>query len=801
MKTILLVADDADLRATMCTALENAHYDITQAPSAPRAIEIAQQEPPDLIVCDMSMPHGAGLDLLTTLGHNPDTENIPVLLITGEKAQPLSPFAGTVATDLLCKPFSDSDLVAAVNTRLRTRATFDDARRRNNQRLLTVVESTSALVALIDPQDYRLSYLNKTGCNMLELEPPATAVGAHFMSFFPEGEDRTAIEIGLSQAAVQGHWIRQVTLLGRQGRRTDVELYLQAHRAPNGELDYYELTARDITRQKATEAQLHLLSRAIEQVPTSIIITDAAGCIKYVNPRFSRITGYSTSEVIGLNPRILKSGNTPPEVYTALWKAITHGREWRGTLQNRRKNGELFWEQATISSVIDEHGRTSHYISFKEDITDQHTAEESLRKEQQLVQILMSTIPSRIYFKDLKSRFIRVNEAHAKHFGQASPDDLVGKTDFDFFTQEHAQAAYEDEQRIIQTGTPILNLVEKETWPDRPPTWVATTKMPLRDEHGTIVGTFGLSTDITEQKRNEEQRAALELQLHQAQKLESIGRLAAGIAHEINTPTQYVSDNIHFIRKALGDLEHVLAAYTGLVQWLRAQGPIATDLATLLAPAEKVRLDYLRREIPVAISDAEEGLTRVTKIVRAMKNFSHPGQDTFTPVDLNQAIESTLTVSRNEWKYVAELVTDFDPQLPLIPCLPGEFNQVILNIVVNAAHAIADVVGFNTGKKGTISVSTRLDGNWVEIRIRDTGTGIPLHAQPHVFEQFYTTKQIGKGTGQGLALARAVIVDQHAGTLTFETQPAAGTTFIIRLPLQQTTPPNKEPRNETPPAR
>ena len=420
--------------------------------------------------------------------------------------------------------------------------------------------------------------------------------------------------------------------------------------------------------------------------------------------------------------------------------------------------------------------------------TDQHTAEESLRKEQQLLQTLMSTIPSRIYFKDLKSRFIRVNEALAKHFGQASPDDLVGKTDFDFFTQEHAQAAYEDEQRIIQTGTPILNLVEKETWPDRPPTWVSTTKMPLRDDHGTIVGTFGLSTDITEQKRNEEQRAALELQLHQAQKLESIGRLAAGIAHEINTPTQYVSDNIHFIRKALGDLEHVLAAYTGLVQWIRAQGPIATDLALLLAPAEKVRLDYLRREIPVAISDAEEGLTRVTKIVRAMKNFSHPGQDTFTPVDLNQAIESTLTVSRNEWKYVAELVTDFDPQLPLIPCLPGEFNQVILNIVVNAAHAIADVVGFNTGKKGTITVSTRLDGNWVEIRIRDTGTGIPLHAQPHVFEQFYTTKQIGKGTGQGLALARAVIVDQHAGTLTFETQPGTGTTFIIRLPLQQNAP-------------
>ena len=323
----------------------------------------------------------------------------------------------------------------------------------------------------------------------------------------------------------------------------------------------------------------------------------------------------------------------------------------------------------------------------------------------------------------------------------------------------------------------------------------------IHNADGETTHFLAVFVDISERKAAEKERILLQNQLHEAQRLESIGQLAAGIAHEINTPTQYVSDNIHFIRKALGDLEHVLAAYTGLVQWIRAQGPIATDLALLLAPAEKVRLDYLRREIPVAISDAEEGLTRVTKIVRAMKNFSHPGQDTFTPVDLNQAIESTLTVSRNEWKYVAELVTDFDPQLPLIPCLPGEFNQVILNIVVNAAHAIADVVGFNTGKKGTISVSTRLDGNWVEIRIRDTGTGIPLHAQPHVFEQFYTTKQIGKGTGQGLALARAVIVDQHAGTLTFETQPAAGTTFIIRLPLQQTTPPNKEPRNETPPAR
>jgi signal transduction histidine kinase len=175
---------------------------------------------------------------------------------------------------------------------------------------------------------------------------------------------------------------------------------------------------------------------------------------------------------------------------------------------------------------------------------------------------------------------------------------------------------------------------------------------------------------------------------------------------------------------------------------------------------------------------------RVSKIVGAMKEFSHPGTGEKTAVDLNRAIESTLTVATNEWKYVAEVATDLDAALPPVVCLPGEFNQVILNMVVNASHAIGDVVGDGGKGKGTITVSTRHDGDDVEIRIRDSGTGMPEHIRARIFDPFFTTKGVGRGTGQGLAIAHSVIVDKHGGTIQVESEVGKGTTFILRLPIQ-----------------
>jgi len=275
----------------------------------------------------------------------------------------------------------------------------------------------------------------------------------------------------------------------------------------------------------------------------------------------------------------------------------------------------------------------------------------------------------------------------------------------------------------------------------------------------------------------------MEMQLRHAQKLESIGQLAAGIAHEINTPTQYIGDNIRFLQTSFADLRELQTKYARLLEAAKNHAVSPEIVAETQEVAERVNADFLLNEIPDAIRQSLEGVDRVARIVGAMKDFSHPGTGEKTPVDLNKAVETTLTVAGNEWKYFATIATDFDPDLPPIPCLPGELNQVILNLVVNAAHAIADVVG-NGGKgKGVITASTRRCGDWAEISIRDTGTGIPEKIRGKIFDPFFTTKPVGKGTGQGLAIARSVIVDQHGGVLSFESEMGRGTTFIVRLPM------------------
>ena len=284
----------------------------------------------------------------------------------------------------------------------------------------------------------------------------------------------------------------------------------------------------------------------------------------------------------------------------------------------------------------------------------------------------------------------------------------------------------------------------------------------------------GMMLDVTDQRR-------LENELAQAQKLESVGRLAAGVAHEINTPVQFVSDSVSFVREAMDDLSAIVDKYRDL-RTATEKGANVAEAAKAAEEAEDdADLDYILENAPVALDRARDGLGRVAAIVRSMKEFAHPDRKEMSQADINQAIQSTLVIASNEYKYVAEIETAFE-LIPPVNCYAGEVNQVVLNLIVNAAHAIGDVVR-GTDKKGKIRVGTRVIGDQVEIAITDTGKGIPVDVRSRIFDPFFTTKEVGKGTGQGLAIARNVVVDKHGGTLHFETEVGQGTTFYIRLPI------------------
>ncbi len=282
-----------------------------------------------------------------------------------------------------------------------------------------------------------------------------------------------------------------------------------------------------------------------------------------------------------------------------------------------------------------------------------------------------------------------------------------------------------------------------------------------------------------ERHRIEAERRALEFQLANSRKLESIGQLAAGIAHEINTPTQYVSDNARFLREAFSD---VVTLLRHLQDSVAANAPLSTsEIRPLL---EKADVDYLVQEIPRALDQSLDGLGQISKIVRAMKEFSHPAKEEKSPTDLNKALQTTATVASNEWKYVADVEFDLDLKLPLVSCLPAEMNQVFLNLIVNAAHAISETADPAAGSKGKITISTRsLNDQCVEIRVKDTGCGIAPEHRNKVFDPFFTTKEVGKGTGQGLAISYNIIVKRHGGTIDFDSTPGQGTSFNLRLPL------------------
>jgi PAS domain S-box-containing protein len=305
-----------------------------------------------------------------------------------------------------------------------------------------------------------------------------------------------------------------------------------------------------------------------------------------------------------------------------------------------------------------------------------------------------------------------------------------------------------------------------------------STLVCLREDP-SVGGVLIAARDVTERIALEQERERLELDRRVSQRLETVGQLAAGIAHEINTPLQFVGDSVTFLKDAVDDLLALIGTYRDT---LYTPAPISLEQQrrSMREAEEQVDVEYLCERIPAAFARTMDGVARVRSIVQAMKRFSHTSGVEAAPADINEALETTLVVCRGEYKYVANVVLELDA-LPEVTCNIGELNQVFLNMIINAAQAIEEKVG-DTGEQGEIRISTRREHDEVLIEIADDGPGIPAELLDRIYEPFFTTKEIGKGTGQGLALARAT-VERHAGSLECESEPGRGTRFTIRLPV------------------
>ncbi len=450
------------------------------------------------------------------------------------------------------------------------------------------------------------------------------------------------------------------------------------------------------------------------------------------------------------------------------------------SVTNALRRRELELKEKAYHQMLEKqvHDRT---LELQETVQKLETAQKEkentanqLHEQLCFLQTLMDAIPAPIFYKDREGRYRGGNLAFEVYSG-VPKEQMVGKTVFDIAPSKLAEVYHQADMKLIQeAGRQVYEASVK--FPDGSLHDVVFHKDVYKDAEGHIAGIVGVMLDITEHKQ-------LEKKLVQAQKLESIGRLASGIAHEINTPAQYVRDNLRFLEDALNDLKPVHEFIMQLPEKV-AKGKSCVEIVDAIqALLKPVDMEYLLTEIPQSIIQSFEGMDHVSKIVLSMRDFSRPSKDEKTAVNLNKAIESSITISRNEWKTVAVVETDFDATLPPVFCLAGEMNQVFLNLIVNAAQAVEDAVCKANGKKGKITVLTRKQKDSVEIQFSDNGCGIPESIRHRIFDPFFTTKEVGRGIGQGLNVAYRIITELHGGSMDFTTEEGKGTTFMIRMPV------------------
>jgi len=629
--------------------------------------------------------------------------------------------------------------------------------------------------------DGRFLHANAALCQMLGYSQQELLAGAWQGITYPEDLELSQQAAARFSDGVTNTQELEKRYVHKEGKIIWARLKISVVRNNLGEPSHYISQTEDITLRKQAEQALQSSEEKFRQLAENIsevfwMMPPAGNEMLYVSPAYEQVWGRSRDSLYR-NATSWTEAIHPDDVAQA---HSTFARQLRGEQVDsiyriRTPEGQEKWIRDRAFPVRDQRGQLTRIVGVAEDISERKATEERLLASEERYRELFENASDLVYTYDLDMQITSVNRLAEQTIGYTR-DEATQMNLRQLANPEHWERVQKGLARLVENRSPVKFEVEIKAKDGR--RVMLEVNHSLISRNGKPVGVQGIARDITG-------RDVEEVELRQAQKLESVGRLASGIAHEINTPIQFVGDNVRFLQDSFGELQAIISKFNELCR-PAVSVPSVQDLSTALEQIESASdCGYLLKEIPKALTQTLDGVERVVTIVRAMKEFAHPETKGMVPADLNKALLNTLTVARNELKYVADVETDFG-DLPLVVCSVGDMNQVFLNLLVNAAHAIGDVVK-GTGKKGKIRVRTKAEGAVAMITVSDTGAGIPENIRDRVFDPFFTTKEVGRGTGQGLAIARSV-VERHKGNLTFESQVGKGTTFYVRLPIDDSEP-------------
>jgi len=509
---------------------------------------------------------------------------------------------------------------------------------------------------------------------------------------------------------------------------------------------------------------------------TILLVIDRDERVSLLNRKGCEVLGYAEGELIGRDwfdccvPEIHRADRRRVMYRIFHQEAMTEYHE--GPVVTRLGQLRLIaWHNAVLR---DETGQVTAILSSGEDVTEQRRTQHALEVSEARLRVITDSAPSAIVMVDSHRKVTFWSPAAERIFGYRD-DEVLGRDLYGMLTppESHEAAArrFSDflHGSLESTLSKVIEIEALHKDGRRLPVEVAVSSLHIDGQWCAVA----LMSDISQRKR-------LEAELAESQKLEAIGRLASGLAHEINTPVQYTVNNLRFLEEGFGPLLATAGALRTVIDAARAgtvPGPVLEQAEASLELADP---EFLAAEVPQAITQSMTGVDAVATIVSAMREFAGSMTQDKQAADLNQVIQNTLTISHSQWKDVAQVSTHLDSTLPMAPLHRNQFGQVMLQLLQNATQAIVQA---GHGPMGHIAVSTQRDGDWVEIRVRDSGCGIPEAIRSKVFEPFFTTRGVGKGTGQGLSLVRSIVVDMHGGSIRFETEVGVGTTFIVRLPL------------------